>query len=1132
MSGKSGTPFKDRFNVRINEKAYKVATPDEVRAATSGRAWTTRQKSSQGGDGERFTIAIRDFSTGAGFSHDGPAGTYCYARGFDCSTPGEAVTWPHLVEGDSFLSTDVRGWQFRVGQYLYVARGRYVCKYLINPNSAGVNWPIIERHDLAAGTVAGDVIAGRPEVFAGKAYVPVRTGATGALERYHQLTTVSTFDAEIQTITISGTPTSGTYTISWNGSTSAAIAYNAGQAAVQAALRAIPGLEQVTVVTTGSTPNFTHTVTMTGAGGALGTASPPQMTNTDGTSGGAHAIAHATTHAGTSDTWTRAAAALMAKCFRRYGIKLQRGQGNTAAPGDYNRVYAVEGDPMTAGDWNPAAGAGYEFGDNAHEVNDMADFGSILVVGKSDGVYSLDPSFQSQALLPDFVNFVDDGNCIGMETGLGLLLVPMISGLVSFDGVGFDVIGPDQEKRLNARIDRGVGRFASLAVGGGGVVYYTANDGFNVEGILGSFRLPQAGQPRKMIFHQHEIEGGRYENVILLPSTSEPAAPKTPSTWSDDATVGTLAWSSPSNAAAEDDTAATASGTGTTHYLKGLSPQPNIPSDATILGIVPAVKRRGWSTLTKSQETNGGYASSQNATYNTARSGGGTLAATNAPATALFGQSLIGGVYTYYLAYLDFDTSAIPDTAEVLSVALGVYATVASPGETAAAVQARLYDFGATVTTADMIAGASLAALPLLATADATLWQNAPVAVPFTSEALFATNINRTGNTRIVLCTDAQVVGTAPASGTNPRQIYLSGAGGNYPTLVVRYKDIVDGTIKMVKVGAIAGNNLASAAQWPGAFDWAEYGGASDLLGTTWTPAQANDATTGMVISATSTGAGTFEVDTATITWYYTVPGQSDVATLLSVLAVSADRTTVHPKIWQLPRNGQTVGNDPLLSLARDNALLQLTRYSGPGRNLEKAYDTVIFWAEMSASNGTGPGLTVEYTLDDEHWASILDANGAALEVGAALGAAGAGTVVGYFPRTDTWTHGDNGTIGIRFVLAAKTGAQVDSSVRLRDIEISGWYRPRRVGEFSITLTLADELLIEGGIKLISTVQQQIAELESCIGPRALPVPYQSPADRDGYAVIRDVEFREGLYADGDRQIPIYVAKVVGEWAS
>lgn len=76
----------------------------------------------------------------------------------------------------------------------------------------------------------------------------------------------------VLSLTIAGTPTSGDYIILWTDrygkvQATAPLAYNATQGTVQSALRLLAGLGQVTVATTGTTPNFTHTVTMTGVPG-------------------------------------------------------------------------------------------------------------------------------------------------------------------------------------------------------------------------------------------------------------------------------------------------------------------------------------------------------------------------------------------------------------------------------------------------------------------------------------------------------------------------------------------------------------------------------------------------------------------------------------------------------------------------------------------------------------------------------------------------------------------------------------------------------------------------------------------------------------------------------------------------
>jgi hypothetical protein len=77
-----------------------------------------------------------------------------------------------------------------------------------------------------------------------------------------------------QTVTISGTPTGGGYILFVTDNfgkvqSTAVIAYNATATAVQSALRALTGFGSVTVSSTGSSPNYQHTIVFTGAGGDI-----------------------------------------------------------------------------------------------------------------------------------------------------------------------------------------------------------------------------------------------------------------------------------------------------------------------------------------------------------------------------------------------------------------------------------------------------------------------------------------------------------------------------------------------------------------------------------------------------------------------------------------------------------------------------------------------------------------------------------------------------------------------------------------------------------------------------------------------------------------------------------------------
>lgn len=82
----------------------------------------------------------------------------------------------------------------------------------------------------------------------------------------------------VQTVTITGTPTGGTFTLSHGGATSAAIAYNAAAAAVQTAVRALGGaVANATVTGTGP-----YTITL----GVVGVASGPITADGSALTGG------------------------------------------------------------------------------------------------------------------------------------------------------------------------------------------------------------------------------------------------------------------------------------------------------------------------------------------------------------------------------------------------------------------------------------------------------------------------------------------------------------------------------------------------------------------------------------------------------------------------------------------------------------------------------------------------------------------------------------------------------------------------------------------------------------------------------------------------------------------------------
>lgn len=106
------------------------------------------------------------------------------------------------------------------------------------------------------------------------------------------------FDAanEVQTVVIGGGASGGTFTLSFGGETTAAIAFGATPAAVQTALEALSNVEPGDIVVSGASPSYTLTF-----GGQYTAANVPQLTSNAGSlTGGTPTITHATTTAGGS----------------------------------------------------------------------------------------------------------------------------------------------------------------------------------------------------------------------------------------------------------------------------------------------------------------------------------------------------------------------------------------------------------------------------------------------------------------------------------------------------------------------------------------------------------------------------------------------------------------------------------------------------------------------------------------------------------------------------------------------------------------------------------------------------------------------------------------------------------------
>lgn len=114
---------------------------------------------------------------------------------------------------------------------------------------------------------------------------------------------IDTFDpattgSETQTVTVTGTPTGGTFTLTFSGQTTASIAYNAAASAVQSALEALSNIGTGNVACAGGPlPGSAVTVTFTGE---LASTNVAQMTATGSFTGGTSPAVAVTT---TTPAW-------------------------------------------------------------------------------------------------------------------------------------------------------------------------------------------------------------------------------------------------------------------------------------------------------------------------------------------------------------------------------------------------------------------------------------------------------------------------------------------------------------------------------------------------------------------------------------------------------------------------------------------------------------------------------------------------------------------------------------------------------------------------------------------------------------------------------------------------------------
>lgn len=166
-----------------------------------------------------------------------------------------------------------------------------------------------------------------------------------------------------------------------------------------------------------------------------------------------------------------------------------------------------------------------------------------------------------------------------------------------------------------------------------------------------------------------------------------------------------------------------------------------------------------------------------------------------------------GNEYQFYAIweyFFSFDTSPVGAGSTVSAAVLNLTSEYDGSVQDFT-IEARLQDWGASVTGADWVAGADLSGKTLLAHRDTSSGFVASTAYDFTDDAL-PSNVNKSGMTRLLMCSSRQASGSAPTSNTEVVDVRGADQGGttNDPKLTVTYS----GPTTFTSIGVMLGGGL------------------------------------------------------------------------------------------------------------------------------------------------------------------------------------------------------------------------------------------------------------------------------------------------------------------------------------
>ena len=162
------------------------------------------------------------------------------------------------------------------------------------------------------------------------------------------------------------------------------------------------------------------------------------------------------------------------------------------------------------------------------------------------------------------------------------------------------------------------------------------------------------------------------------------------------------------------------------------------------------------STYTFYAAVNDGSLRSTGADYASARAGSLLV---ESPAAGQDHMTVGQNVSRVYEGFLRFDTNSVPDSYSITSAILSTYLQ-SSGYYLTYSLEAREHDWGTTLTTADYVAGASLLSHTLLASYPSASMSDAYDS--WHTEITFTSYINKSGYTRIILCSSNTTTDVAP----------------------------------------------------------------------------------------------------------------------------------------------------------------------------------------------------------------------------------------------------------------------------------------------------------------------------------------------------------------------------------